>query len=310
MQFNPTSLIENIPNEILGTIGTHLSFQDLNRLALTGKVGEIWANSAFDMLAKELLCQGKTAEERKFDLAKIYCEVPFFIRSLHDDIDKLKDKVFENGYLTIEYGEDSFTPFFLKNFASKMLTQVLGGCDAIASEYEEIVTTDGGFRRLSMLEYYYPPKNIFSGIIAAGSTGIKIRQTPSNHISNVVSPKLIEALKKASEIFFNKLCIAYKIPDLDKDKIQDKEKLEKYKNKYAFVIYEKDKEKLNLSSCHCALLWILRESKLEERVDFLNYTSTRVYGEKEDIEKFITILHAQQSPNISTTTLKQARGII
>lgn len=311
MSFNSNSLLQIMPNEILGMIGTYLSFQDLNRLALTGKMGKFWTNSVFDLFAKKLLISGETMEERKCALAKLYREVsPNFISSLHDDIDKIKNRTFTDGMVTVEYDKNSYTPFFLINFASKMLNQV-SGCEELAREYEEIVTKEDGWERISMLNYYYPPNTKHTGIIAAGSTGIKIRQTPSNSVSNTVSTKLLESLKKSSEIFFNKLYEICRIPDLDiENSLPDKEKLEKYKNKYALVIYEKDKKKLG--GCHCAIAWLLQGTGLSNKVDFLNYnTVTGVYGEKEDIQKFVTILYAQQFPNTfpSMTTLRQAREL-
>ena len=312
MLVNSNSPLETMSNEIRVMIGNYLSFQDLNRIALTGKKGKILADTVFDFFAKEILCSGQTMEERKCDLAKLYREVsPNFIRSLNDDIDKVKNRTFTDGIVTVEYDKNSCTPFFLINFASNMLDQV-SGCEEIAREYEEIVTKEGGWERISMLNYYYPPNAKCSGIIAAGGTGIKIRQTSSNSVSNITSTKLLEALKKSSEIFFNKLYEICKIPNLNiENTLPDKEKLEKYKNKYALVIYEKDEKKLG--SCHCAIAWLLQGSGLSDKVDFLNYnTLTGVYGEKEDIQKFITILYAQQFPNTppSMTTLRKARGIV
>lgn len=226
---------------------------------------------------------------------------PNFIKSLNDDIDKIKNRKFTDGWVTIKYGKNSYTPFFLINFASKMLNLV-PGCEKIAREYEEIVTREDGWERMSMLNYYYPPKNLFSEskggrIIAAGSTGIRIRQTPSNSEANITNPKLSEALKKSSEIFFKKLYENCEIPDLSLDNsLPEKEKLEKYKNKFALVIDGKARK--NLGSYQCAIAWLLAGSGLSDQVDFLNYdTLTGVYGEKENIQKFITILYAQQFLN-------------
>lgn len=238
-------------------------------------------------------------------------ESSIFIRSLHDDIDKIKNRKFTDGKVTIIYDKNSYTPFFLINFASKMLDQVPGG-EEIAREYEEIVTRKDGWERISMFNYYYPPKAMVSKIknggriIAAGNTGIIIRQTSSNSVDNNTSPQLAEALKKASEIYLKKLYEICEIPDLNLDNtLPDKEKLEKYKNKFALVIDGEARK--DLGSYQCAVEWLLAGSELLDKVDYLNYdTLTGIYGEKEDIQKFLAILYAQQFPNNLSSILTQS----
>lgn len=237
------------------------------------------------------------------DTAELYQEVSSnYLQSLIDDINKIKNRRFTDGWVTAEYGENSFTPFFLINFASKMLDQV-PGCEKIAKECEETITTEDGWKKISMLNYYYPPEAaVFSEIkggriIADGNAGIKIRQTPSNNKANIISPKLVEGLKKSSEIFFKKLYEICVIPDLNIDNsLPDKEKLEKYKSKCALVI--DGEERKNLGAYQSVVAWLLKGSGLSDKVDFLNYDAfTGIYGEKKDIQKFITILYAQQFPN-------------
>lgn len=286
---NSDSILITLPDEILLNIGDYLSFQDLNNIALAGRLGKIWADNVMDFFAKELLCLGETMEERKCNLIKLYQETSF-IGSIYNDIDKLKDKTFENGSLTIEFGEESYTPFFLINFASGMLDQT-PGCKEIAREYEEIVTYEKGWSRLSMIEYYYPPQAKRSGII-----GIKVRQTPSNNVFNVVSIKLLDALKKASQVFFVKLFENIKIPDLNiEKKLPEMERFEKYKNKFALVIHKKENYKLR--NCHCVIGKLLSLSGLIDKVDFIYYYSfIGVYGEKEDVQKLYEFISSQCFP--------------
>ncbi len=299
------SKIQDMPNEILEMIGTSLSFQDLNRLALTGKMGKLWANSVFDLFAKQLLFFGETMEERKCALTQLYRAVsPNFIGALHNDIDKIKDRTFTDRMLTVEYDKNSYTPFFLVDCASEMLDQV-AGCEEIAKYYIQTAITPGHYKQFKMLNSYFPH--------STDSTKITIRQTQSNSVANIISIKLIEALKKSSTLFFKKLYEICKIPNLASDKsLPIKKKLEKYKNKQALILYQEDKEKAKLDHCHCVIAWLLEETGLFNKVDFLNHHNlTGIYGEKEDIQTFITIIYAQQFPNRfpSLTTLRRARGM-
>lgn len=181
--------------------------------------------------------------------------------------------------------------------------------EELAREYEEIVHSKDGWERICMLNYYYPPQTKFTGIIGQGSTGIKIKQTLSNCVSDKVSPKLIEIFKKASELFFQRLFAICKTPKPDNyNNLPDKELLDKYTNKFALVIGEEDKKKL--PGCHAVIARLLNKNNFYGKVDFVNYsTFTGVYGEKEDILKFKSILHAQQHVNPSIITLQIARAI-
>lgn len=308
MSSNISPALDNMPHEIYPIIGRYLSFQDLNNMALTAKIGKIFANLSFDAFTWELFCSGETFEERKFELIKLYREAsPSLINEFHRDIDKMKDKMFINGTATVEYDENSYTACFLLEVASKMFGEISNRKE-ITRDYEKI----DGHLKIGMLSYYCPPAAEFSTIIDNKNRGLKITQTSSNSIFNMTNPKLLEVLKKYSNLFFKKLYDACQTLDINTENtLLNQQQLKTYKDPRVLVIKHNT---LKLDFCeHMIILLLLDSHNFSDGIDILNsQTLTYIYGEKKDIRKFRMILYAQQFPNTSPsmTTLKKFHGII
>lgn len=64
-----------------------------------------------------------------------------------------------------------------------------------------------------------------------------------------------------------------------------------------------------LGACHCIFEYLLADNGLVAKVDVIKHSrASGIYGEKEDVQKFMKILHSQLFPNPTMTMLREVQN--
>lgn len=272
--------IMNIPIEPLVLVGKDLSLQEIYNLSQISKFGEMWANRIFDFFAQKILCSEASNKERLSELKQLQKILSInLLKSIHNDIDKIRDGVFSQGRIVMVYEQGSYTPFFLDYFSHVYLNQIVG-CEKIVEEYTKVVRTPELIYNLRMINHLRDENKLI------------LTQTSSNSIGNIPNEILIEGLKKSSQIFFSKLYSRVELVDLSDERLKEKSEANKYVNKFSLIVIEKE-----LMNCRMVVQHLLKKAGFDKKTTYLNISPTTIYGEEKDLFAFKALLYAQQFIN-------------